>query len=433
VNLDRFPLFFPERRRFFQEGSGIFDFPMGGDVRLFHSRRIGLTRDLHPVPVVGGGRLVGRAGGWDVGVLEMQTRELGTTPAENFGVVRLRHPVLNPYSNAGMMFTSYAGGDRRNYAVGGDALLRLAGDNYLTTRAATTLDQQGLTGTTLLNSSHYYATLQRRVSRGLQYTANFTRSGSAFEPELAFLPRSDYTSANIVANHFIFTDSSPLFRRVFPGALAFNTWRNTDHKLESAQYAVWVQWDTKAGGGGWIEPKLFHEDVLTPFTIGNTAHVPAGPHDFADLQLYLAMGAGHPLRTAMDLRAGTYFHGRRAQAILTPTWNVSRHLELGTDYQLTALRFDDPRENVDIHVARVRIRTALNAQTSGNAFVQYNSTTDRLDFNLRLRYAFAEGTDLWVVYNEGLDTERTRDLSGVPSPFSLARTFIVKYSHTLAF
>ena len=83
-------------------------------------------------------------------------------------------------------------------------------------------------------------------------------------------------------------------------------------------------------------------------------------------------------------------------------------------------------------MARLRVRAALNARTSGNAFVQYNSTTERLDFNVRLRYAFAEGTDLWIVYNEGLDTERARDL--LPeSPRSLSRALIVKYTHTFSF
>jgi hypothetical protein len=62
--------------------------------------------------------------------------------------------------------------------------------------------------------------------------------------------------------------------------------------------------------------------------------------------------------------------------------------------------------------------------------VQYNSTTDRLDFNVRLRYAFAEGTDLWLVYNEGLDTDPLRDEIGVRSPTSLARTVLLKYTHT---
>jgi hypothetical protein len=65
--------------------------------------------------------------------------------------------------------------------------------------------------------------------------------------------------------------------------------------------------------------------------------------------------------------------------------------------------------------------------------VQYNSTTRRADLNFRFRYAFAEGTDLWLVYNEGLDTDVEMLQPGVRSPRSLARTLILKYTHTFAF
>jgi hypothetical protein len=433
VNLDRFPLFYPDRRRFFQERSEIFDFPMGGQDRLFHSRRIGLTPAFTPVPILGGVRLTGRAAGWDLGLLEMQTREEGPTPSENFGVLRLRRPVLNPYSNAGLMLTSYDGGGRQNLAFAADGLLRLWGDDYLTTRIASTMDDRDPATVSMISRSHFYSTLQRRTQRGLAYTVNFTRSGSDFRPELGFQPRRNYTSANLLINHFTFTDKHPILRRVYPGMLAFSNWRNTDHALESGQYAVWVQWDTKKGGGGWLEPKLFQENVQTAFTIGNKVSIPAGAYSFADFQVFLSMGSGAKLRTAMDLRSGTYFDGQRTQLILTPTWNASKHLELGTDYQITALRFPVRNQSVDLHVARLRIRTALNAATSGNAFIQYNSTLNRMDFNMRFRYAFAEGTDLWVVYNEGLDTDRSSDPLGVQSPLSLARTLIVKYSHTFAF
>jgi hypothetical protein len=108
-------------------------------------------------------------------------------------------------------------------------------------------------------------------------------------------------------------------------------------------------------------------------------------------------------------------------------------LELGTDYQFTRLRFAARHQKADIHVARMRIRAALDSRTSGNAFVQFNSTTNRLDFNVRLRYAFAEGTDLWLVYNEGLDTDRTPDAVGTESPLSLSRALILKYTHTFGF
>ena len=249
------------------------------------------------------------------------------------------------------------------------------------------------------------------------------------------MPRRDFTTANVVGNWFFFTDRHRYFRRIYPGALAFSTFRNTDGALESGQYAFWVQWDTKAGGGGWIEPKWFHENVLVPFTIGNRISIPAGSYDFADLQLVHTMPTGRKLRADVDFRTGTYFDGRRTQVLVTPTWNVNRHLELGGDYQLSRLRFPVRDEAANIHLLRLRVRTALDARASGNAFVQYNSTTDRVDFNVRLRYAVTEGTDLWLVYNEGLDTDRDRDiLQGDRfSPLSVSRALVVKYTHTFSF
>ncbi|MEY4608773.1 MAG: hypothetical protein RL625_990, partial [Gemmatimonadota bacterium] len=99
VNLTRFSLFFPERREFFIENAGSFifgdteerNYRMGAgprDFTLFNSRQIGLTADGRPIPIVGGGRISGRAGAWELGVLDMQTQASEALPAENFGVVR---------------------------------------------------------------------------------------------------------------------------------------------------------------------------------------------------------------------------------------------------------------------------------------------------------------------------------------------------------
>ena len=94
INLSRFSLFFPEKRRFFQERAVNFDFGLGGDERLFHSRQIGLVAG-EPVTIYGGARLVGRVGEWDVGLLDMQTDKSRLLPSENFGVLRLRRRIFN--------------------------------------------------------------------------------------------------------------------------------------------------------------------------------------------------------------------------------------------------------------------------------------------------------------------------------------------------
>ena len=434
VALDRFPLFFPERRRFFQEGSGLFDFVTADGARLFHSRRIGLAEDLTPVPILGGARLVGRIGNWDIGALDVQTQAVGETPGENFGVLRMRRPVLNQFSTAGFMVTSFAGAGRQNLAVAADASVRLTGDEYLGLKWASTFGDD-TEAVDLVSRSLVDAKWERRTGRGLSYTAQFSRAGRDFDPQLGFLPRRDFTTANVVGNYYIFTDTHAFLRRVYPGALAFSTFRNTDGTLESGQYAFWVQWDTKAGGGGWVEPKWFREDVAEPFTIGGKVDIPAGRYEFADLQAVFLMPSGASIRTSVDARAGTYFDGRRAQAIVRPTWNVSRHLELGVDYQITRLDFPSRRQSVSIHLAGFRARTALDATKSANVLIQYNSTTRRVDLNVRLRYAAAEGRDLWLVYNEGLDTDPgERPGLGIPAgPTSLSRALVVKYTYTFGF
>ena len=448
VALDRFPLFYPERRRFFQEGAGLFDFVTANGTRLFHSRRIGLGPDAQPVRILGGARLVGRLGGWDVGVLNMQTdnvegnpeglppqqRNAASLPGENFGVVRLRRQILNPTSTAGLMMTTYDGGGRYNLGLGADTTLRVKGDDYLVFKAASVVDEQQRSGADFASRSIFDARWERRTGRGLQYNWQFARAGEDYKPELGFIPRRNFTTANVAGNWFFFTDTNKYFRRVYPGALAFSTFRNSDKALESGQYAFWVQWDTKAGGGGWVEPKWFRENVLVPFTIGRGITIPAGVHDFADLQLVYTMPTGSRLRTNVDFRSGTYFDGKRTQIIADPTWNASKHLELGASYQWTRLRFDSRGQKDTIQLLGLRVRTALNTRASGNAFIQFNSTSQRVDVNVRLRYNVAEGTDLWLVYNEGLDAERDRPGLGLPlSPLSLSRAFIVKYSHTLAF
>jgi hypothetical protein len=430
VALDRFPLFYPERRRFFQENSGLFDFVGPGGTRLFHSRRIGLAADQTPVPILAGTRLVGRAGAWDVGALSVVTDPHEGAPREHFGVLRLRRAVVNPWSNAGLFITSVAGGGAHNLVVAADTSLRVHGDHYLTMKWASSFDDALPDDTSMVKRSQVSSRWERRTGRGLGYTLEYARVGQDFTPDLGFLPRRDFTTVNAVGNYFVFTDTHRILRRIYPGALAFSTFRNSDGVLESGQYAFWVQWDTKAGGGGWIEPKWFREDVTAAFRIGGTVDIPAGRYDFADLQLAWLMPTGRRLRANVDARAGSYFDGRRTQVIVSPTWNASKHLEIGGTYQLTRLRFPVRNQAVDIHLASLRIGTALNVRLSGTSMVQYNSTTDRLDLNLRFRYNVREGTDLWLVYNEGIDASDRPDFLGADRPRSQSRAFIVKYSRT---
>ena len=149
VNLTRFSLFFPERREFFIENSGFFTFGdveernyrMGASLRdftLFNSRQIGLTSDGRPLPILGGGRLTGRAGGFEIGVLDMQTQASASGPAENFGVLRARRNIWGN-SDIGVLVQRRAAMDTvgdENLSYGVDANLRPVGNLIINAYAA---------------------------------------------------------------------------------------------------------------------------------------------------------------------------------------------------------------------------------------------------------------------------------------------------------
>ena len=136
------------------------------------------------------------------------------------------------------------------------------------------------------------------------------------------------------------------------------------------------------------------------------------------------------LRGSAAVSAGTFYDGWRVAVSGGPTISFSPHLEMGSNYQVNLVRFADRNESLTAHLARFRIQTALDTHFSATVLFQYNSTADRLSANARLRYHFREGNDLWLVYNDDINTDRFV-LDGPQLPWSQARTIMVKYTYTL--
>lgn len=155
-----------------------------------------------------------------------------------------------------------------------------------------------------------------------------------------------------------------------------------------------------------------------------------GAHNFAELWFNFQPAPGPRLRALVDARIGGFYDGWRTQIHVEPTWNLSRHLEIGGVYELNRIRFPDRGTGLDVHLARLRIGAAANARLSAVALVQLNSVDDRVGVNLRLRYNLREGSDIWLVYDEGFNTDRDT-AAGMPRlPLSDARFFRVKVTHT---
>ncbi|MEZ4702488.1 MAG: DUF5916 domain-containing protein [Rhodothermales bacterium] len=432
VNLTRFNLFFPEKRQFFQERSGLFDFKTGGQSRLFHSRRIGLTEAGQPVRILGGARVVGRVGGWEFGFLDMHTAEFNALPSENFGVLRARRQVINSQSYAGVMSTTRIGVDGSyNLAYGIDGLIRIVGDDFLNFQWAQTFDKRDLAGADVMSGGRLTAEIERRRRAGFGYRSGWVWSGENYNPGIGFIQRNDFLlSDQSVSYTWLPGESSKLIWHTL--ALGGNSYlRNADGTAESAEGTISWSYSDKRLSSGTLEARIVYEDLLEPFVLSSDAQVPIGSYTNAAASFEYTMPQTQLKKVSFAVDAGSFFDGWRSSIALTPTWYVSKYLELTGQYEYSRIRFPDRDQEFDAHIARLRIGTALNTMLSANAFIQYNSAVDRISTNLRLRYNFREGNDLWIVYDEQLNSDRNRFAEYV-LPTSNGRTLIVKYTYTFA-
>jgi hypothetical protein len=433
VNLTRFSLFFPEKRRFFLERSGIFDFGVSPTNRLFYSRRIGL-HEGRPIRILGGARLVGRVGGWDVGVLDMQTartdlRRGGSLPSENFGVLRLRRRVFNPYSYVGAMTTSRIGADGTyNLAYGLDGNVRVTGDEYLRFDWAHTVENDRPAG---LEAVRVHAGWARRTTNGFGYEAFFTRSGRHYTPGVGFELRDDYTKLRGRLFHGRLADPESALQRRTAAMEGEVFLRNNDGTAESIRITPSWEYYFKSEATVAMSASIRYEDLRRPFLLSGKARVPPGAYTFYQLEANYDMADSRLFDADAQLQAGTFYDGTIASVSAMPTWSLSTGLKLSGFYQFSHIRFPERAEDFDAHVGRLRLRAMPSTQLTMSAFVQYGTATDRVSINVRLRYTPHQGNDLYLVYNEGLNTNRHRHTPTLPVTNS--RTIIAKYTYTFDF
>ena len=431
VNLSRFSLFFPEKRQFFQERSGIFSFNFIDRARLFHSRRIGIQDD-EQIPIIGGARLVGRIGDWDLGFLDMQTARKEDIPSENFGVLRLRRQVLNPYSYAGVMVTNRINEEGNyNFAYGLDGIFRFFGKEYLTLKWGQTFEEQAVQeqASNFFNTAMFLAELTRRTDVGFDYELAVARRGKDFSPGLGYTKRKDFTQLQWGVRYDWLMKKGTSIRQVSPLQFkGFVVLRNEDTSVESAQldYDIDIVW--KSGAAVTLDLQMDYEDLTKEEDFPKDTVVPAGSYTTFEAKGELDMPNKKLFRADFDWAFGGFYDGWRLECGVKPTWNVSRHLEMISEYEVNIVRFPERNQGFNAHVVRLRTRAAVNTHISLNAFVQYNSANDRFSTNIRFRYNFREGNDLWLVYNENLNTDRE---DKVPRKLlTRGRTVLLKYTNT---
>ena len=436
VNLTRFNLFFPEKREFFLEGRGIFEFGNGGRgpggrggggppgrssisssgrgrgarsisaPTLFYSRRIGLQSGA-PVSILGGGRVTGKVGSFQVGAVGIRTDEEPTVGAKSttFSVLRVRRDIL-ARSSVGVLFedrskSSLASGGS-NQAYGVDATfvflenLQIFG-YYAKTRT------DGLEG----KDESYRA---RIGYRGEVWSASVERVlvGENFNPEIGFVRRSDFRETNLFGRFSPRLASVSSIRRLTFAGVFGRIENERLGFLESRRLGG--RFEIEFENSDWLTlnvTDLFER--LTEDTSVSGAPMPAGRYPFRDVELTYFFGPHRRASGNLSLTKGSFYSGdvvsvgiSRGRIEVLPQLSLEPSIEFNW-IDLPELQAFDGQFNQ--HVVRTRITYSLSPRSFLSGLVQYNSGSDTFSTNVRLRWEWAPGSELFIVYTEDRNTE----------------------------
>ncbi|MBI4539119.1 MAG: carbohydrate binding family 9 domain-containing protein [Gemmatimonadetes bacterium] len=426
VNLTRFSLFFPEKRDFFLENGGSFTFGdlternyrMGSSLReftLFHSRGIGLDARGRPIPMRGGGRLTGKLGGFELGLLEMQTEDGGGLASENFAVLRVRRELFGS-SDVGAIFIdrrSTGGGEDYNRGYGVDANIRLLRDVIVNSYMAGTDDAAA--------GQDWAGRLSVAWRDRLWDASAFAkRVGDAFTPGVGFVRRQGvqqgYMTVGVHPRPKI-----PRVQEVNPYAeVSYIT--NLESVLETREATLGVGVELLDGGSLNFEYVDQFERLFRAFRISSDATIPVGAYDFWEARASYQSSKGRPFSGRVSVARGDFYSGDRTTLGLGALWRVNYRLS----FDLFAERNDVslPGNAFTADVVGTRIDYAYNTRLLASAFVQYNAAADQVVTNLRFNFIHAPLSDLFLVYTERRDLAEGRVLDRV---FSAKLTKLVAF------
>jgi hypothetical protein len=456
VNLSRFPAFFPERRAFFVENSGMFLFGeqsernyRGGtsaaDLRLFHSRRIGLEQG-RPVPLLGGGRLSGQIGDTEVGILHAQTGGIDALAGDAFSVLRLRRRV-GVASDLGILLTDRQGQDGGpwNRAGGADLNLRvgpsLLVSGYVAGTASGTRSgtNAGANPDAALAANNANDAWTGRLwvawrDRLWDVSALARRVGPDFDPGVGFVQRRG-------VNHVYGTlGAHP--RPAIRGVLDINPHIEA-HRFTSMAGVVETTRETGGLGvnfadGGEFASRLTRrmERLDQGFRVEGRGLVPAGTYRFTEAEVRYQSSGNRSLSGSLMASGGGYFGGQRRSVGAALRWQPDPRLALGLQADRNAIEIEGERFPANLYRAEVRVAQSTRLYVGG--VIQYNEAQELWISNLRLTWLHAPLSEAYLVVTDRRSAgNRPGAGPGPGSPPGLAfgseRLVTLKVTRLLAF
>ena len=404
INLDRFNLFFPEKRPFFLENAGLFAVGNPGQAELFFSRRIGIGATGETIPIVGGARLSGRVGPVNIGFLNMQTEEApGVSAANNFTVARIRRDFPNR-TNVGAMFVGrqatgdLATQDDHNRAFAVDGRLGIGRTGLLNGFIARTATPG------VASHQHAFQLQARNETQPLTLSVGFTETGQNFNPEVGFLTRAGGFKRLDLSAQGRYRPASLLNLQELRPHSTYRAFWNHQGFQETGYWHIDQHWELKNGSEFHTGTNFTREGVVRSFEIFPGVVVPPGTYDHREAQLVFFTSEGAPLSGRIQVVRGGWFGGDRLQ--ITPAGRLRVGEALDVNLSLSRNRLDLPGGSFVTNLASARISYSFSARVYVQSLVQYNDRADLWSTNFRFGWLQQANTGLFVVYNNSNSFER---------------------------
>lgn len=420
VNLNRFSLFFPEKRPFFLENAGQFSVGSPREVELFFSRRIGVNNDGVPVPIDAGLRLSGKVGNsTNVGLLHMRSEAVdGIAPRNDYSVARVNQELPNR-SSIGVIFVNRNGdgsllgdGDddyNRTYAIDGRWGI---GDNTVISGYAAKTDTPGLSG-----KDHAFSMRADYSSAKWSSGIGYTEVGDDFNPEVGFLARSGYRKGNFRILRRYRPEDWWGLHELRPH-IGYRGFWDFDGFYESGFVHIDNHWEWKSGVEIHTGMNITHEGVKTPFDIVEGVTVPVGNYNHKEALLVLMSNEGAPFSASLRATVGGLFGGDRVTLQPTVRYRIGDSFSTELSWNYNDIDLPVPDGHFQINLARLRVSYSFTPKILLQALVQYDDRHDLIATNLRFSWLQSANAGLYLVYNE-IDEE------GLRKP---RREILLKYS-----
>ena len=424
VALDRFSLFFPEKRDFFLQDAGIFEFGnIDTNGRPFFSRRIGLSGDGEAVGIDGGIKLTGRVGDFNVGALAIRQEAIGDVEASDLFVARGSYNVLDESAVGFIMTHGDPTSNDSNSVIGLDFLYRDSDGPFGEILTGKFWAQQSRSSNLDGNDQAFGAQLEIPSDK-LQVYAGAQYIEENFHPALGFVNRPGIRRFDTGVRYRIRPEEG--MWRALNSRIDFTHITDMNGDILSQKTRIRpISFYSHRDDFIFIDWERNTEVVLNEFDLFGRLNVPVGEYDFDRVRAEISTGMQRPLRVVLSVQDGDFFGGDRLEKLVEFQWNQSAYFSMGLSFTENVV--DLPSGSFTSHLASLRTDVAFDSKWSWSNFLQYDNSGDVYGINSRLRYVPEAGQEMMLVLNHGGVVDAANNLSSTQSDLNLKVSYTFRY------